>query len=208
MSLLDGYLDNYVTKTPENNLDIINDLFKNDFSDVEVVIIHSQQGCGGTHLLRHIGKELIARNKNVYCISGEKLMKAFSNEREAVEEFLHKQSYLLVDDLSFLINHLDCLKWLNSFLKSFTLNGGRFIFTNTGTGLTTNDWLVHIGKYKVTEITSTYPSAETLRQIAMEQLPIRVVSKHFDEACKSSNSIREMLSILVTYDANYKLGIM
>ena len=207
MSLLNGHLHNYLTETPEKNLVVINDLFRNDFSDVDMVIISSQQGCGGTHLLQLIGKQLIKENNSVCCVSGENLVRIFLSEKEALEQYLKQQSYFLVDDLYYLKHHLDCFVWLKLFLKTFILNGGRFIFTNTDTNLSSDDWLKEIGKHKMIEITSTYPSVEILKQIALEQLPTWLVDKHFDEVYGRSSCTRELLGILITYEARYKLGL-
>ena len=206
MGLLNGHLHNYLTETPEKNLDVINGLFTNDFIGVDVVIIRSQQGCGGTHLLQQIGKELINENKTVCCISGEKFVNIIKKEKEALEVYLHKYSYFLVDDLDYLLNHIDCLCWLKSFLENYIEKGGRFIFSHT-LNKTVDEWLLHIGKYKATEITSTYPSVEILKQIALEQLPTWIVDKHFDEVYGRSSCTREFLGILISYDARYKLGL-
>ena len=207
MGLLNVHLDNYLTETPEKNLDVINDLFRNEFSDVDMVIISSQQGCGGTHLLQLIGKQLIKENKSVCCVSGENLVRIFLSEKEALEQYLKQQSYFLIDDLYYLKHHLDCFGWLKLFLKPFILNGGRFIFTNTDTNLSADDWLKEIGKYKTTEITSTYPSVEILRCIAEQQLSSWLVSKHFEEVYRRSNCTREFLGLLISYEAKYKLGL-
>lgn len=178
-------------------------------SQAQVIIVKSQQGCGGTYLMNTIANQLKDEGNLVCYLLAEQLSNSVKKDADRFARLLLNQSVVVVDDLDYLIrrNNLTCMKWLKNFLHEFIGGGGRFMFSHTSLNITVDDWLLHIGKYKATEITSTYPSVEILRSIAEQELPSWFVSKHFEEVYKRSNSTRELLGILITYDARYKLGL-
>ena len=178
-------------------------------SQAQVIIVKSQQGCGGTYLMNTIASQLKDEGNLVCYLLAEQLSNCVKKEPDRFARHLLNQSVVVVDDLDFLIrrNELTCMKWLKNFLHEFIGGGGRFMFSHTSLNITVDDWFLHIGKYKTTEITSTYPSVEILRCIAEQQLPSWIVSKHFEEVHGRSNCTRELLGILISYEARYKLGL-
>lgn len=178
-------------------------------SQAQVIIVKSQQGCGGTYLMNTIANQLKDEGNLVCYLLVEQLSNSVKKDADRFVRHLLNQSVVVVDDLDYLIrrNELTCMKWLRNLLHEFIGGGGRFMFSHTSIEMTVDDWLLQIGEFKATEISSTYPSVEILKQIALEQLPNWLVDKHFDEVYGRSSCTRELLGILISYDARYKLGL-
>ncbi len=206
--LLGSPLNNYISETPELNLKIIEQLFLSDFSKVDVVIIKSQQGCGGTHLLRQIGNQLIDNDKSVFCVSAMKLCKAILNDRKKITGHLLKQSYILVDDLDFLFRSDDNARvdWLKSFLETYLKLGGKFIFSHTSQNLSKKNLSLFFGNYRTVELESNYPSYEMLESIALQYVPDNIVSEYSKEAYQVATSTRTFLNQLISINARKVLS--
>ena len=172
----------------------------------DITIIKSQQGCGGTHLLKTIHGQLIQQRESVLYLLAESLC----DNQKVLFNNLKGKSFLLIDDLDYLIRRNDnaCLSWLKSFLKKFIGGGGKFVFSHTSQNLTANVVSKYIGNYSINEINCNYPSLKILKAIALQYVSVNVLNEYSEEAYKLSNNIRGVLNVLITYKAKDQLGLL
>jgi len=114
-------LDNFYTSTLEKKQELLSMIHKN----VQCIVIVSEVGMGGTHLLAGIYKELKAETTS---IDYEKLLN--KHKKEGVKKLnLKRFKYLFLDDWHAFYNkceaYLSFVEFIENELRQFVLNGGK-----------------------------------------------------------------------------------
>ncbi len=199
-----GRLDDFVEDQPDKIVHTVKD-FLTDASDANVLLIRSDIGNGGTHLLSGAANHLLDNGKVIMSLSSETLLRDMLDIKYELGHYLTECSFVCIDYADYLMNRPNTFREVCSMLNSFLSMGGKIILQSSK-NLNDNDILEFVRARKVVQVTSVFPSLHTLKIIAGQHVAPEVVIDFAEEAfVKSENSVRVFLGYLIAEDSRRKL---
>ena len=199
-----GKLDEFCADEPEQTIRPILD-FLNSATDANVLLIRSDIGNGGTHLLSGAANELLDRGEVIMCMSSEMVLRHAVVMPEEIRRYVANCSFVCIDFFDHLLNRPDPMREVCSMLNLFLSEGGKIILQSSK-NIQANDILHYLRARKLVQITSDFPSFETLKRISLRHVDEAVVRDMAEAAfAKSQNSVRVFLGQMIAEDARRKL---
>jgi chromosomal replication initiation ATPase DnaA len=202
-----GKLEEFCADHPEKTVQPILD-FLNDPGDSNVLLIRSDIGNGGTHLLSSAANLLLDRGEIIMCVSSEKVLLHVVNMQEEMRRYMAKCTFVCIDYFDYLLGHSETLKEVCSMLNQFLSDGGKVILQSSKR-MEATDIMRYLNARSVVQVTTDFPTLETLKRIALQHVEPAVVEDLADTAfATTENSVRLFLGIMISEDAKRKLKEM
>lgn len=199
-----GRLEEFCADHPEKTIQPVLD-FLNGETDANVLLIRSDIGNGGTHLLSGAANELLDRGEVIMCMSSEMVLRHAVVMPEEIRRYVANCSFVCIDFFDHLLNRPDPMKEVCSMLNLFLSEGGK-ILLQSSKSIEANDILRYLRARKLVQVTSDFPSFETLKRISLQHVDEAVVLDIAEAAyAKSQNSVRVFLGQMIAEDARRKL---
>jgi chromosomal replication initiation ATPase DnaA len=199
-----GRLEDFVEGQPVKIVHTIQDFFS-DASEANVLLIRSDIGNGGTHLLSGAANHLLDNGKVIMCMPSEVLRRDSLAIKNELRQYLLDCSFACIDYVDYLMKCPDTYRDVCSTLNSFLSEGGKIILQSSK-NLNDTDISEFLNARKIAQVTSEFPSLDMLKIIARQHVVPEVVQDFAEEAlAKSENSVRVFLGILIAEDARRKL---
>lgn len=199
-----GRLEEFCADHPEKTIQPVLD-FLNGETDANVLLIRSDIGNGGTHLLSGAANELLDRGEVIMCMSSEMVLRHAVVMPEEIRRYVANCSFVCIDFFDHLLNRPDPMKEVCSMLNLFLSEGGKIILQSSKS-IEANDILRYLRARKLVQVTSDFPSFETLKRISLQHVDEAVVLDIAEAAyAKSQNSVRVFLGQMIAEDARRKL---
>jgi len=199
-----GKLDEFCADQPEKTIQPVLD-FLNGETDANVLLIRSDIGNGGTHLLSGAANELLDRGEVIMCMSSEMVLRHAVVMPEEIRRYVANCSFVCIDFFDHLLNRPDPMREVCSMLNLFLSEGGKIILQSSK-NLEANDILHYLRARKLVQVTTDFPSFETLKRISLQHVDEAVVREIAEAAySKSQNSVRVFLGQMIAEDARRKL---
>lgn len=200
------------------NIAKVDELLKADFLGTDVLVIRSDQGCGGSHLLYGVAHALESPKKKLICLSSEWIKDNLLSDSSGIElerkgflEYLNTSSYLLIDDFSAygLVEKITMGqegKWLGDALIDFISSGGKLICTHADTDHKHSELLHFLVNFNIWEVYLKRPGIDVLEKIVRIYFSSEVVARNCsNELYEKCSSVRDCVNILSCLAANQKL---
>jgi chromosomal replication initiation ATPase DnaA len=199
-----GRLEDFVESQTDKIVHTIQD-FLNDASDANVLLIRSDIGNGGTHLLSGAANHLLDKGEVIMCMSSEILRRDSRAIKNELRHYLLDCSFACIDYVDYLMKCPDTFREVCSMLNSFLSKGGKIILQSSK-NLNDTDITEFLNARKIVQVNCEFPSLDTLKIIALQHVVPEVVQDFAEEAlAKSENSVRVFLGFLIAEDARRKL---
>jgi hypothetical protein len=195
------------------NIAKVDELLQSDFAETDVLVIRSDQGCGGTHLLTGIAHALENLEKRLIYTSSYWLRentRVVLKRKEFVDN-LNTSSYLLIDDFSDYsgVGRMTAGpegKWLGDAIIDFISSGGKVICTHADTDHKHSELLQFLSDFNISEVYLKYPSFEAVEKIAFAEHSPEIVSRYnIKELYEKCTSVRECEGMLISLHAREQL---
>ncbi|MBL4586420.1 MAG: hypothetical protein JKX84_05105 [Flavobacteriales bacterium] len=187
-------LENFIAENPESSIEKVV-WFVTAQNQKKVLVIKSDIGNGGTHLLKGLGKELLSRKVGVVLLNGAEILDAYESKAN-FERYLATCEYCLIGTLSYARFKTNDWNWLQGILVNFIQNGGKIGFTER-MDMTVKRASNVFETSKILEVCLHYPSQNILRQIVKNVIPDNIIKLYSDEAFLRSSTVSEYCAHLV-----------
>ena len=182
--------------------------FLNDPGDSNVLLIRSDIGNGGTHLLSSAANLLLDRGEVIMCVSSEMVLRHVVNLQAEMCRYMANCTFVCIDYFDYLRGRSEPLNEVCSMLNQFLSDGGKVILQSSK-GIEATDIMRYLNAPNVVQVTTDFPSLETLKRIALQHVEPAVVEDLADTAfATTENSVRLFLGIMISEDAKRKLKEM
>jgi hypothetical protein len=199
-----GRLEDFVEGQTDKIVHTVKD-FLSDASEANVLLIRSDIGNGGTHLLSGAANHLLDKGEVIMCMSSEILRRDLPAIKDELRQYLLDCSFACIDYVDYLTKRPDTFREVCSMLNSFLSMGGKIILQSSK-NLNFNDILVFMEASKIVQLTSEFPSLDALSMIALQHVTPEVVKDLAEEAfVNSENSVRVFLGYLIAEDSRRKI---
>jgi chromosomal replication initiation ATPase DnaA len=199
-----GRLEDFVEGQPDKIVHTVED-FLSDASEANVLLIRSDIGNGGTHLLSGAANHLLDKGEVIMCMTSEILRRDLLAIKDELRQYLLDCSFACIDYVDYLMKCPDTFREVCSMLNSFLSKGGKII-VQSSKNLNDTDISEFLNARKIIQVTCEFPSLDTLKIIALQHVTPEVVQDFAEEAlAKSENSVRVFLGFLIAEDARRKL---
>lgn len=202
----------------QSNIAKVDELLQCDFAGTDVLVIRSDQGCGGTHLLNGIAHVLESPEKKLTYLDPDRIKKnplgdnsGLESERKEFLGYLRTCSYLLIDDFPALslvkkITVGPKGKWLGDAMIDFISSGGKLICTHADTDYKHSELLQFLSDFSISEVYLKYPSFEAVQKMAFAEPSPEIVSRYnIKELYEKCSSVREYEGMLISLHAREQL---
>ncbi|MFM2228532.1 MAG: Bacterial dnaA protein, partial [Bacteroidota bacterium] len=190
-----GRLEDFVEGQPEKIDHTVED-FLSDASEANVLLIRSDIGNGGTHLLSGAANHLLDKGEVIMCMTSEILRRDLLAIKDELRQYLLDCSFACIDYVDYLMKCPDTFREVCSMLNSFLSKGGKII-VQSSKNLNDTDISEFLNARKIIQVTCEFPSLDTLKIIALQHVTPEVVQDFAEEAlAKSENSVRVFLGFL------------
>lgn len=202
-----GKLEEFCADHPEQTVQPILD-FINGSEDANVLLIRSDIGNGGTHLLSGAANALLDRGEVILCMSSEMVLRHAVIMPEEIRRYIGNCSFVCIDYFDHLLNRPDPMKEVCSMLNLFLSEGGKIILQSSKS-IDANGISRYLRARKLVQVTSEFPSFETLKKISLQHVNASVVEDLAESVfAKSENSVRVVLGQMIAEDARRKLKLL
>jgi len=117
-------------------------------------------------------------------------------------------TFVCIDYFDYLLGRSEPPNEVCSMLNQFLSDGGKVILQSSK-GVEATDIMRYLNAPNVVQVTTDFPSLETLKRIALQHAEPAVVEDLAETAfANSENSVRLFLGIMISEDANRKLKEM
>jgi hypothetical protein len=209
-------LDSFVIdEQSQINIRSVHQLLESGFSDTDVLIIQSQRGCGSSHLMWGMAKELKSNKADLayfvpdefylvpqHAKTEEQRLVVLEEKRTALLNKLDNCSYLLLDDFlggRIFANMIDNPKhWFRVILNNYILSGGKIICAHSDDDKIDCDFQEVLKGFCICHISLGFPSKIALEKSAQPHFPIELIQKYGQEVYCRSTSIRMYHALLTS----------
>ena len=199
-----GRLEEFCADHPEKTIQPVLD-FLNGETDANVLLIRSDIGNGGTHLLSGAANELLDRGEVIMCMSSEMVLRHALIMPDEMRRYMANCSFVCIDYFDHLLNRPDPMKEVCSMLNLFLSEGGKIILQSSK-GMQSADILRYLRARNLVQVTSEFPSFEMLKKISLQHVSTAVVEDLAEAAfAKSENSVRVFLGQMIAEGARRSL---
>jgi chromosomal replication initiation ATPase DnaA len=127
---------------------------------------------------------------------------------EEMRRYIGNCSFVCIDYFDHLLNRPDPMKEVCSMLNVFLSEGGKIILQSSKS-IDANGILRYLRARKLVQVTSDFPSFETLKKISLQHVDAAVVEDLAETLfAKSENSVRVVLGQMIAEDARRKLRVL
>lgn len=190
-----GTFAGYVSEHPELESQRALD-FISGKDEAQLLVIQSESGNGGTHLLSAIGNELLVRKIPFVSLSNGRTDELFHNSRTELAEALNESSFFLLDYFPYYLNNMQMFVALMGELNSF-LKAGKKVVIQTDFSLSFSEITLYFPGITLTSIHCPFLSPPKLRELALLHVSPHTVNNFFDAAMAVATSNRGVVSYLV-----------
>ena len=182
-------LEGFFSDNPKEDVEIVKHFISEQCS-VDILLIRSDNGNGGSHLFVGAGNELL-KNDIKIALPGTAPYYGFTNSKynkDRFEKSLQDCSFCLIEYLDNIIEHpplhpnsSPSFSWLQEILTGFIKRGGRIIFS-ASKEITSKQISQYFKTDSVIEANTSYPSLETLKLIGKKVYSVEFVEKYANQA--------------------------
>lgn len=195
-----GTFAGYVSEHPEletrRALDFISGM-----DEARLLVIQSESGNGGTHLLSAIGNELQDKQVPFVSLSNGKTDELFRDYRRELAEALEGSSFFLLDYFPYYLHNIRMFVALMGELHGF-LKAGKKVVIQTDFSLSLSEISLYFPDTTLTTIHCPFLSPPKLRELALHH----VSSQTVDQFLPAAMAVRASNRVVVSYLVGVEMG--
>jgi chromosomal replication initiation ATPase DnaA len=201
-----GLLSDFFSDTPAMDVEIVNG-FLHEESATQVLLIRSEMGNGGTHLLSGAANVLLERGEVIACLSSEMLVRNMLIMADELRKYVMGCTHLCIDYIDHTASRPDAFAKLQLLLQDYLQAGGRIIVSSS------TEWTIQrlkqfLGPVSVVQVTTHYPDLPTLKKIGATNVSEQLVEELADKIYAEGDScVRTFIGKLIAVDARRSMNL-